>query len=271
MDNKKRKLDESGPDASGAQSCTGQSSSADPAEKRPRQIGPALPPSVGKEDIGDKARDSASDSDNDSDDDFGPSLPPPDGGISAPDKGDQEERVKPPPRDPAPASPPPANRRDDWMLQPPGSEDWASKVDPTKLRNRKFQSGRPGKAPSGPKQVDSSWTESPQQKMSRLEDQVMGVAAPSGTEGQTPTQTPDDSKAAEAMRKKIQKYNVSLPIFVSFERSNWCRRAQETSPYRPPGKPTRISRRTTIPVSGLLTTKRICPSLHELRMHSGGR
>ncbi|KAL8822642.1 MAG: hypothetical protein Q9191_006627 [Dirinaria sp. TL-2023a] len=67
------------------------------------------------------------------------------------------------------------------MLVPPSHNDWTSRVDPTKLRNRKFASGK-GAAATVQKQggggggVDGIWTETPEQKRRRLEDEQMGRA-----------------------------------------------------------------------------------------------
>jgi len=58
------------------------------------------------------------------------------------------------------------------MLVPPSNSDWSSRVDPTKLKNRKFQSGKGARAPGA---GDSAvWTETPEEKRRRLEDEVMG-------------------------------------------------------------------------------------------------
>ena len=70
------------------------------------------------------------------------------------------------------------------MLHPPTSDTWAQKVDPTKLKNRKFATGKAAKAPAerggG---VSAIWTETPEEKRRRLEDEVMGVVAPAAAGG----------------------------------------------------------------------------------------
>ncbi|KAJ5909176.1 hypothetical protein N7495_001858 [Penicillium taxi] len=123
-----------------------------------RVIGPSLPPEA-----------SAAGSDSDSDeDDFGPSLPPPPGQASSISQ-EQSQALE------SAAVPQQIeNSRDDWMLHPPEQSDWASKIDPTQLRNRKFQTGKSARS-STSKQIDSSWVESPEERIRRLEDQVMGV------------------------------------------------------------------------------------------------
>ncbi|RMJ27628.1 hypothetical protein PHISP_01480 [Aspergillus sp. HF37] len=199
MDSKKRTIDDSAEKHEGARNDAGQSSASDLAEKRPRTIGPALPPSVG-----DRDKDDEPGSDSDSDDDFGPSLPPADAGLLRTVE-DKEDRL-PAKEEPAP-KPPGNGQRDSWMLQPPGASDWTSKVDPTKLRNRKFQSGKSAKGPGAGSQVDSAWTESPQEKIRRLQDQVMGVGAPPAPGEGRLEAAAEDSKKAEAMRERIEKYN----------------------------------------------------------------
>ncbi|KAL4749071.1 hypothetical protein BDW72DRAFT_179019 [Aspergillus terricola var. indicus] len=99
----------------------------------------------------------------------------------------------------------PAPKRDAWMLAPPTGGSDRSRVDPTKLRNRKFQSGpRVGNAPAGRGGVDSSWTETPEEKIRRLQDEAMGISSSSGPS--VAGAGPDD-KVAQAMREKVQRYN----------------------------------------------------------------
>lgn len=70
------------------------------------------------------------------------------------------------------------------MLAPPTKLDWGSRIDPTKLKNRKFQTGksaaRKGNGEtgnSGGAGVDRLWTETPEQRRVRLRDEVLGVKA----------------------------------------------------------------------------------------------
>lgn len=200
----KRKLEDSTQDGPGGAT-----------DKRPRVIGPSLPPR--SETAQDSASNSeGSDSDSD-DDDFGPSLPPPEGAgpAAAPESSGHGPSI------PAPsgsgetdAAEPATSRRDDWMLQPPDDASWATRVDPTKLRNRKFQSGKPGSsrpAASGGGGVDASWTETPEQKMRRLQDEVLGVSsAGSGSGGSAAKKGEEmaDSKRAQAMAERVEKFNV---------------------------------------------------------------
>ncbi|KAJ5359874.1 Protein of unknown function DUF3752 [Penicillium concentricum] len=157
--NEKRKFEETDPQVS----------------KQRKVIGPSLPPQAD------------SGSETSSDDDFGPSLPP-SGPLKDPvhiqptDSGSKLEKE---------------SQRDQWMLQPPSHSDWASKIDPTQLRNRKFNTG---KSATAPKSMDSSWVETPEERMRRLQDAVMGVG--------TSTNQEDHQGASNAklMEDQIKRY-----------------------------------------------------------------
>ncbi|KAJ5808936.1 hypothetical protein N7474_010205 [Penicillium riverlandense] len=155
-----------------------------PSPKR-RVLGPSLPPP--------SRSSTGSASDSDSDDDFGPSLPPPEGDLAPveqhhqPDSSTVETGQKK------------TEQRDQWMLHPPEKSDWAAKIDPTQLRNRKFQTGRSARS-GGPQAVDASWVENPEERMKRLQNEVMGVAAAPAD------RQPAPSKTSQSMEEKIKKY-----------------------------------------------------------------
>ncbi|CAP92792.1 hypothetical protein E8E15_000778 [Penicillium rubens] len=158
--------------------------------KQRKVIGPSLPP---PREADAANSETSNDDDDDDDDDFGPSLPP-SGSVKGP--------VPPVPTvSTASSIPKPVEResqRDQWMLQPPSHSDWSSKVDPTQLRNRKFNTG---KSATAPKNMDSSWVETPEERMRRLQDTVMGVAAS--------TNQPEDNKGAtkaKLMEDQIKRY-----------------------------------------------------------------
>ncbi|KAL8661613.1 MAG: hypothetical protein Q9202_005441 [Teloschistes flavicans] len=155
------------------------SSNADDCKRR-RTIGPAPPPaplterpteeSTTPPPPPDKTSNSNSNSDND---DFGPSLPP---STTLPTTSQTT-----PPTSPRPAtstSSPPKPHREEWMLVPPSQESWTTRLDPTKLRNRKFATGKAAAAKPSPSATETLWTESPQQKQKRLADEMMGVRQP---------------------------------------------------------------------------------------------
>ncbi|OGM39136.1 hypothetical protein ABOM_012260 [Aspergillus bombycis] len=162
----------------------------DNIDKRRRVVGPTLP-------LSNPADDDSSD-----DDDIGPSLPPSGTmetevfnanihnntlkGLSTEQSHACEDR----------------SYRDEWMLRPPESTSRTSSVDPTRLRSRKFQSARsvPSSQPGG---IDSSWTETPEEKMKRLQDKVMGVSTP-GTHNDQVTRP---ARVSQAMQERIHKYN----------------------------------------------------------------
>lgn len=125
-----------------------------PAPPRPT-VGPAPPPA----DIAQRPAEPP-DSDSDSEDDYGPALP----GSSKANKptiGPQLPVAEP------------AQQRDSWMLAPPEASGYSER-DPTKMRNRKFAS-KPASS-SGPSAVSTIWTETPEEKLKRLQDSVLGRA-----------------------------------------------------------------------------------------------
>jgi hypothetical protein len=147
-------------------------------------------------------------------------------------------------------------KRDEWMIVPPKSEDWASKVDPTKIKNRKFQTGKGAKAPQRGGGENTLWTETPEQKRQRLEDEVMGRIKPA-TQGPADTKHAISSAEAEETARRIKEYNVCLQKLCAgvyadgLHRVNIATRLCMTNTNSRP-----VSRRTT-PASGRLTEKRI--------------
>ncbi|KAF7562983.1 hypothetical protein G7046_g1156 [Stylonectria norvegica] len=152
-----------------------------PAASKPPAAGPSLPPSnqdeIGLNSDSDSdtgpapppismgppprpaavtTRPVADDSSSDSDDDYGP-APPSASNANKPSIGPQLP--------PAPAAP----QRDEWMLVPPPDSSYTER-DPTKMKNRKFAS----KSSSGSTAVSSIWTETPEEKLKRLKDAVLG-------------------------------------------------------------------------------------------------
>ncbi|CAG7930592.1 unnamed protein product [Penicillium olsonii] len=172
------------------------------APKQRKVIGPSLPPGPTPPDTEITGvptppdADAHGDTSSNSDDDFGPSLPPSNllagstqcaPGVSSAMKAPEVTEKEP------------ENQRDQWMLQPPSQSDWASKIDPTQLRNRKFNTGKSAHAP---KKMDSSWVEAPEERMKRLQDAVMGV-------GTSTDQHRDQPSNAKAKEDQIKRYNVS--------------------------------------------------------------
>jgi hypothetical protein len=202
--NKKRKVDES--------TNTGETRhppGTEFPEKRQRTIGPALPPSNIDGDSDDQHRDESSE---ESEDDYGPTLPPK--RISPPDQEAGEVLVTGKRCDEANTSikstgTSEKSRRDDWMLRLPDPVDWSSRVDPTKLRNRRFNLGKgattrvqSGEASGG------IWTETLDEKKKRLENEILGAKAPAASSSPVAA---EKSAVEEEMAKRVQAYNVGCP------------------------------------------------------------
>ncbi|KAJ5860614.1 uncharacterized protein N7529_007924 [Penicillium soppii] len=155
--------------------------------KQRKVIGPSLPPTAPTADATDSSE---------SDDDFGPSLPPSDllSGSNGPEAEASGVIEGPSVTETAEKE----NQRDQWMLQPPTQSDWASKIDPTQLRSRKFNTG---KSATATKKMDSSWVETPEERMRRLQDAVMGIGA---SKNQARGEVVSNTKSKE---DQIRRYN----------------------------------------------------------------
>ncbi|KAN0093809.1 Protein of unknown function (DUF3752) domain containing protein [Hyaloscypha variabilis] len=175
-------------------------SKASPPPKR--ILGPAPPPAP----LSSRPPNPA-DSDSDSDDDYGPSLPPPPGSAAeaslfAAQKQERETAAA----DTASAKP----QRAEWMLVPPTDSDWSSRVDPTKLKNRKFQSGKGAKAPSEKSGISAIWTETPEQKRQRLADEVLGRAEVATSSRGGKERPEGESREDEETSRRIREYNEKM-------------------------------------------------------------
>ncbi|KAF2154761.1 hypothetical protein K461DRAFT_311163 [Myriangium duriaei CBS 260.36] len=149
------------------------------SEVASRVIGPAPPPAPLEERPSRPPNDNQESENSDDDDDFGPALPT------------AHEQTTPRPVDTSlenettaasiPKTSTTASRRDDWMTMPPTQDDLAARLDPTRPRARGFNAGKSARGPPGQGADNSTWTETPEQKRKRLEDQVMGVKADART------------------------------------------------------------------------------------------
>lgn len=64
-------------------------------------------------------------------------------------------------------------------MMPPKQDDLAARLDPTRQRPSKFNTGKSGRN-AGTADSDSSiWHETPEQKQKRLQDEMMGITKPS--------------------------------------------------------------------------------------------
>ncbi|KAI4171923.1 MAG: hypothetical protein LQ348_006845 [Seirophora lacunosa] len=95
------------------------------------------------------------------------------------------------------------------MLVPPKPEDWSARLDPTKLRNRKFNTGKGAKAPParGAGKGGDVWTETPEEKRRRLEDEVMGVRKPAQVADDRRERGREDEGERREREARIREFN----------------------------------------------------------------
>ncbi|KAF1912635.1 hypothetical protein BDU57DRAFT_559823 [Ampelomyces quisqualis] len=184
-------------------------SSPDSSDKRRRIGGPAPPPAVGPapppaplDQRPPHPADGDSDSDS-SDDDFGPAPPP--AGASSPGYDHHAPAARSAfDTEPQVDEQPKKARRDDWMTMPPTQDDLAARMDPTKMRARKFNTGKSSSGGRGG--MGSAWTETPEQKLKRLQDEAMGISAPSSAPAASThdsNKSKEEEQRARKMREKI--------------------------------------------------------------------
>lgn len=178
------------------------SSSPDSASKRRRVIGPAPPPAPLDERP--TAGPNVGTESSDSEDDFGPSLP-----SLGKDCPHQPTSVRYDLAEEESTTVDKRARRDDWMTMPPKQDDLAARLDPTKLRAKGFNTGKGAKGSSqGSGQDNAIWTETPEQKRKRLEDEILGVSQTSSN-GKDDYQARKSQAADEEKARKIREHNVS--------------------------------------------------------------
>lgn len=171
--------------------------------KKTRVVGPSLPPShIASEKKTDVTADSKDDESSD-DDGFGPSLPPPPGSKSKLPTESQSEAQK----KSATAAVPPKVQRDEWMTMAPSSGDWSQRIDPTKLKNRKFNTGRSTNASSSGSDI---WNETPEQKQARLRREVLGIKSQKGEQKVATSTASEDTETARRMKEYNSQRGPSL-------------------------------------------------------------
>ncbi|KAF2674508.1 hypothetical protein BT63DRAFT_12399 [Microthyrium microscopicum] len=176
--------------------------SAPPSSPRKptRTIGPAPPPAALSD------RPSSPPSDSDSDSDFGPSLPSATQAQSA-------THTTPPPATSATHSQDASKpQREGWMTDLP--PDSLRSLDPARQRARGFNTGRAAAAtPSGG--VGAAWTETPEEKRTRLANAVLGIgsAGPAGPVAGPKAGAKDSAEKVreqEATRRRIREHDAKV-------------------------------------------------------------
>lgn len=163
-------------------------------------MGPAPPPAPLDERPSHAPYGDEDDSDS-SDDDFGPALPPAGGSASHDETASTRSAFD---TEPQFTEQPKKAQRDDWMTMPPTQDDLAARMDPTKMRARKFNSGKSAGAGGGG--MSSAWTETPEQKLKRLQDEAMGISSSSNgpaAPAQDSKRSKEEERRARKMREKI--------------------------------------------------------------------
>ncbi|KAJ4984275.1 hypothetical protein SVAN01_10244 [Stagonosporopsis vannaccii] len=170
-----------------------------PASRPARVMGPAAPPAP----LDERPPNPPSDDSDSSDDDFGPAPPPAGATYRANTHGDNATAKSAFDTDPQFKEAPKKAQRDDWMTMPPTQDDLAARLDPTKQRARKFNTGKSAGG-GGSGGMSSAWTETPEQKLKRLQDEAMGIApAATGASTASSGRNKDEERRARKMREKI--------------------------------------------------------------------
>jgi hypothetical protein len=161
-------------------------------------MGPAAPPAP----LHERPPNPPSDDSDSSDDDFGPAPPPAGATYTASTHQGSNPAKSAFDTDPQFAEAPKKAQRDDWMTMPPTQDDLAARLDPTKQRARKFNSGKSAGGGGG---MSSAWTETPEQKLKRLQDEAMGIttASPSAGASSSGGRSKEEERRARKMREKI--------------------------------------------------------------------
>lgn len=173
-----------------------------PASKPRRVLGPAAPPAP----LSERPLESPSDSDS-SGDSFGPALPA--AGASYAIHDDEDVLLKSafdtdPPYVEQEKKPP---GRDAWMLMPPDLDGLTRRLDPTKIRARKFNTGK-GAGNADSEGGTAIWTETPEQKLKRLQNEAMGISAPASTSEHAKKDARKSKEEGKRTRKTKEKIDA---------------------------------------------------------------
>ncbi|KAF2682584.1 hypothetical protein K458DRAFT_306822 [Lentithecium fluviatile CBS 122367] len=170
-----------------------------PASKPARVVGPAAPPAP----LDERPPDPPSDEDSDSsDDDFGPAPPP--AGATYTDYDNEKPAANSAfDTDPQYTEGPIKAERDAWMTMPPTQDD-LGRMDPSKVRARKFNTGKSA-GQTGTGGGIGVWTETPEQKLKRLQDEALGITAPanSASSKKESRRVKEEEEKARRLREKL--------------------------------------------------------------------
>lgn len=178
---------------------------SDNASKKARVLGPSLPPQISHQQQHDAPKDD-SDSEDSSDDDFGPAMPTK--SDASTDNSSMNAKGAQPETSSASTSVT-QSKRDEWMTLAPTSGDWSQRVDPTKLKNRKFNTGKSGGTSNA---GGDAWHETPEQKQARLQREVLGIRADKGSKSKpaAPTTKEEDAETTRRMKEYSKQRGPSL-------------------------------------------------------------
>ena len=168
------------------------------ASKPVRVVGPAMPPAP----LDERPPNPPSDDSDSSDDDFGP-APPPAGATYSSYDDDRPAARSAFDTEPQYSEAEKKVERDAWMTMPPTQDD-LGRLDPTKMRARKFNTGKSA-GQTGTGGGIGVWTETPEQKLKRLQDEAMGIAAPANS-----STTKKESKRAKQEEEKARQLRDRL-------------------------------------------------------------
>ncbi|KAH0291092.1 hypothetical protein M436DRAFT_85596 [Aureobasidium namibiae CBS 147.97] len=178
-----------------------------PSEPQPVRpvAGPAPPPAPL-----DERPPAPLDSDDDSDDDgYGPALPT---------AADLNPSSNAGPSIPQETAAPVRAQRDEWMTLPPQQDDLAARMDPSKMRARGFNTGknaRGGNTTPAGGNIAAAWTETPEEKLKRLQDEAMGVKPATAGHIDAKEAARNKEKEAEARRIRDQTDKARGPSLMA--------------------------------------------------------
>lgn len=174
--------------------------------KKAHTLGPSLPPQMSKQPQDPSPKNNSGCDDSSDDDEFGPALPTKAGADTARSPVDTIQAQAATSSSSGAAT---QSKRDEWMTLAPTSGDWSQRVDPTKLKNRKFNTGKGAGASSA---RTDAWHETPEQKQARLQREVLGIKDDKGPKPRlaTASTSGNDAETARRMKEFSEKRGPSL-------------------------------------------------------------